>query len=86
MNLPATGPPLISPDGRHYWDEQTRQWLPTAWAQATSRRHISLKSVMVTCALLAVVVVVLGLGLQACARWMGPNPFSMGMLPLVGRA
>lgn len=75
----------LSPDGRHYWDEQTRQWLPTAWTQATSRR-ISLKSVLVTCALLAVIGLILALGFQACAREMGSNPFSMGMLPLMGRS
>ena len=81
----------LSRDGRHLWDAETGRWVPVEtaeWVPVPARRITlkSVRSVLVICALLAVIGVILALGLQACAREMGPNPFSMGMLPLVGRS
>ena len=79
--------PHISPDGRYSWDEHTRQWVPIPPALWTAPpRRSALRSVLVTCALFAGVLIILALGLAACARAMGPNPFSTGMLPAVGLA
>jgi hypothetical protein len=80
--------PHISPDGRCSWDEQTRQWVPIppgVWNPAPPR-HSALWSVLVTCAVFVGVLILLALGLAACAKAMGPNPFATGMLPVMGRA
>lgn len=82
----------LSRDGRHLWDAETGLWVPVEDAEsvpAPARRITpkSVRSVLVLCVLLVVIGVICALGLQACAREMAQmNPFSMGVLPLVGRS
>jgi hypothetical protein len=60
-------PPQISPDGRHYWDEQRRQWIPLPSAPGVPRNSPFMSGFAGCGGAFVFFIVLMGILFAACA-------------------